>query len=155
MNRDETGRELAIHEPTASYSAEFVHLPLFDLEVAAGDGAVLDRENVAVTLAFRRDWLHREGLHAHALVLLQVAGDSMEPSLRDRDVILVDRSDRAVRSDRVYVIRVDGEAFVKRLRRDGDSIRVLSDNQAYLPWLRHRDEIAVLGRVVWFGRKML
>ena len=132
-------------------------VPLYDVRAAAGHGAMVDREQVIDFLAFRRDWLWKE-LHAKAndLYLIKVAGESMEPTLREGDVILIDPRQANVSSDGIYVLRIDDSLLVKRCQRlPGGKIMALSDNPAYKPFYIHdTPDVAIIGRVVWAGRRM-
>ena len=140
---------------------EYALLPLYDVRAAAGHGAVIEHEQVIDWLAFKKEWLHRE-LHANAsdLYLIEVDGESMEPTLRPGDIILVDRRDAStLPRDGVYVIRMDSTLLVKRLQRlPGGQVRVSSDNQAYEPFVieldKMDDQTSIIGRVVWSGRRM-
>lgn len=138
----------------------FAHIPLYEVKAAAGNGIVVSTEHVIDSLAFKNEWIHNE-LHVNPahLYLIYVEGESMEPSLRPGDVILVDHSDNTARRDGIYVIRMDGALLVKRLQRlPGAKIRVSSDNPAYTPFeidlVKVGDGVAVIGRVVWTGRKL-
>ncbi len=74
------------------------------------------------------------GRHGEYKIIL-VRGDSMEPTLRPRDPIVIDFGVRSIMGTGVYVIRIDEELFVKRLDRFPDgSIRVSSDNAFYAPY---------------------
>lgn len=140
-------------------STEYVSLPLYDLRAAAGGGAIVESEQVVDVLKFKREWIARE-LHANQkdLCLLYVDGDSMEPELRPGDIILVDRSDVGPNRDGVYVLRMDESLLVKRLQRlPGGGLRVTSDNEKYEAFtikFREAINIAIIGRVVWAGRRM-
>lgn len=140
---------------------EYALVPLYDVRAAAGHGAVVEEEQVTDSLAFKRQWIHQE-LHANPadLYLIYVDGESMEPTLRPGDVILVDRrSAQAVPRDGIYVLRMDGSLLVKRLQRlPGRKVKVTSDNPAYEPFELALDtpgeDLAIIGRVVWSGRRM-
>ena len=64
---------------------------------------------------------------------LQVKGDSMEPRIRQGDVVIV-RQQPDVDSGDVAVVRINGdEAVVKKLIKGKDSIALVSFNPAYEP----------------------
>lgn len=140
---------------------EYAPVPLYDVQAAAGHGAVVGLESVTDMLLFKRVWIHQE-LHANPsdLYLIHVDGESMEPTLRPGDVILVDRRNaQAVPRDGIYVMRMDDTLLVKRLQRlPGRKVKVTSDNPAYDPFELSLDDpgddLAVIGRVVWSGRRM-
>ena len=145
----------------AELGKEYALVPLYDVRAAAGHGAVVEHEQVADVLVFKREWIHQE-LHANPadLYLIHVDGESMEPTLRPGDVILVDRRNaQAVPRDGIYVLRMDGSLLVKRLQRlPGRQVKVSSDNPAYEPFDLRLDapgeDLAIIGRVVWAGRRM-
>lgn len=69
----------------------------------------MDGEAVKDYLAFRKRWLqkHLRVNPAH-LHLLFVVGDSMEPTLNEGDIMMVDTRDTALKRAGIYVIRIDG-----------------------------------------------
>jgi len=135
----------------------FVSLPLYDIKDAAnaasidGHGRVTDE-----MLQFSTAWIKRE-LNADPadLFLILVDDESMVPTLRPGDTILLDR--RTAKPDRegVYILRMNGVPLVKRLQiLPGEIVKVVSDNPAYETFtIRLSDindqEFAILGRVVW------
>ena len=143
------------------YGDEYALVPIYDVRAAAGHGAAVEFEQVTDALMFKRQWINQE-LHANAadLYLIYVDGESMEPTLRPGDIILIDRrSAQAVPRDGIYVLRIDGSLLVKRLQRlPGRRVTVSSDNPAYAPFELTLDaageDIAIVGRVVWSGRRM-
>lgn len=82
----------------------------------------------------------------------------MEPTLHDRDQVMVDLGDGLSRlRDGIYVLRMDDTLNVKRIAIEpqGRRISVLSDNSAYPSWRGlERRSINVVGRVLWFGRAL-
>ncbi|MFZ2948804.1 MAG: S24 family peptidase [Desulfuromonadaceae bacterium] len=139
----------------------FVQIPLYDVHAAAGAGAIVEHENIIDFLYFKSEWV-RFSLNASPqdLYLIHVEGESMEPTLRPGDVILVDhRTADTLPRDGIYVLRMDDTLLVKRLQRlPGNIIKVTSDNSAYDPFTISLGDpmagVAIIGRVVWCGRRM-
>ncbi len=121
--------------------------------IAAGSGANPDDERVLGSLAFRDDWLKRHSLNPTRCRVIEVTGDSMEPTLQHRAMILVDFQRTVRRRDKIFAVRTDDGPVVKRLQRDEDGWQLASDNPAYkpVPWPR---EAVVLGQVMWTGRTL-
>jgi SOS-response transcriptional repressor LexA len=135
-------------------SAEWVDIPRLGLGASAGPGAIAAEESADGRLRFSQRWLRTLGLDPGHLSVIEVAGDSMEPTLRDGDEILVDRSGRPWR-DGIHVVRIDDVLLVKRLEQGAaGTIRVISDNPAYANADRARDEVTIVGRVVWKGGRI-
>lgn len=123
------------------------------------DGEAAQGHEGGARLAFDRRWLQRLGtMDPDQLAEVEVEGDSMAPTLLPGDELLVDRSDdRARVRDGLYLLRVDGRLAVKRLTLHPVSRRVTvqSDNPAYADWPDlSLDDIAIVGRVVWKGRRL-
>lgn len=140
----------------------YVAVPLYNgVRAAAGGGAVIEHEAADDALIFKEDWIRFElGARPQDLYLIRVAGDSMEPTLRSGDTILVDR--RATRPDRegVYILRMNEMLLVKRLQAlPGGKVKVASDNQAFAAFDVQMEDIeggdlCIIGRVVWAGRRL-
>lgn len=135
-----------------SYEArvtDWFAVPRLSLGASAGSGASAEGEDAFDTFRFSKRWLREMGLDAKALSAIHVIGDSMEPTLRDGDEILVDTRPDTLR-DGIHVVRFDDMVLVKRLEtaRPG-RIALLSDNRAYRPIECDAADIAIIGRVVW------
>jgi phage repressor protein C with HTH and peptisase S24 domain len=83
-------------------------------------------------------------------------GDSMEPTLRDGDIVIVDTAQNAVNSqDRVWCIGHGDLGMIKRLRaRPDGGIEIMSDNSAVSSFIAYDGEVQIIGRVVFIGRRM-
>lgn len=81
---------------------------------------------------------------------LKVIGDSMEPTLKDKDLILVDRSLNKYDSNNIYLVNTTSGLFIKRLKihQDGEQISLISDNKLYLEYTLCVDEVTILGKVL-------
>lgn len=88
----------------------------------------------------------------NSIAALNVMGDSMEPTLIDREVVLFDRDDLDVGKGGIFVVSTNAGVFVKRvaLKIDG-ALELISDNKSYNSELivsGEVDAIRVLGKVV-------
>lgn len=140
-------------------SAAFVPIRAFDVSASAGGGAVIEDER-RVEMMVSRKTLDALGAAPSDVVGLKATGDSMEPTLSERDQLLIDLRDASIPRDGVYVMRLPygGELVVKRLQRLGDgSVKVISDNPSYEPFVLTQEQVAaakVIGRVVAATRTM-
>lgn len=134
---------------------EYALVPRYAVEVSAGHGAWPDQVDVVERLAFKRSWLVKLGLKEHNLVLVTARGDSMEPTFYDGDLLLVDVSQTGIVDGGVSVIRTDGLLLAKRLQAGfGDQVTVISDNPRYDRLTTTKDQLRIVGRVVWRGGKV-
>jgi len=127
---------------------DWVEVPRLALGASAGPGALSADEQAIGAFRFSSRWLRGQGLDPAMLSAIAVAGDSMEPTLRDGDEILVDRSPRPMR-DGIHVVRLDDVLLVKRLDlgRPGQ-VTLISDNAAYRSIEVAPGDVQVVGRVV-------
>ncbi len=124
-----------------------------EVRAAAGDGAMNDDETIMGYLAFRRDWLAKYGLNTKHCSIIEVSGDSMEPTLQARAMILVDHQRVRRLQNRIFVVGIDDGVIVKRLAHDNRHWQLVSDNKHYkpLPWPR---EARMIGQVMWTGKTL-
>lgn len=137
----------------------FVMVPRFDVQGSAGHGSVAHSEQIVDYIAFRSDWVRNAlGVPHKDLVLITIKGDSMEPTLSNGDLILVDTGAHRVDDSAIYVLRKLDSLFVKRLQHKLDgTVIVKCDNQLYDSETYSAEAasaLAVVGRVVWAGRKL-
>lgn len=84
---------------------------------------------------------------------LQIHGDSMEPRMKEGDVVIVRRQDDAESGD-VVIATVNGdEATCKRLRKYREGIELIANNPSYEPMFFTNQDIIekpvkIIGRVV-------
>jgi len=84
---------------------------------------------------------------------LKIQGDSMEPRMREGDIVIVRQQDHAESGDTV-IVTVNGiDATCKRLRKYRDGIELISNNPAYSPMFFSNEDIEIkpvriIGKVV-------
>jgi hypothetical protein len=136
-----------------------IKVPRLDIGASAGHGAITGSEAAVSHIAFDPKWLRQlcKGGTNH-LSFIRVQGDSMSPTLADGDDILVDGADSADRlRDGIYVLRREDTLMVKRLAINPFAAQatVTSDNPAYPEWKDvELSTLAVIGRVIWAGRRL-
>jgi len=140
----------------AEFAERSARIPFLDVEVSAGGGAVVESEDIRGGIAFDKRWISAEiGASPRDLVLIIARGDSMQPTIGEGAILLVDTARRALREDGIYVIRRDHLLGVKRLQHGaGDAIIIMSDNPAYASITVAPSDLDIVGRVVWVGAKI-
>lgn len=136
-------------------------IAVYDISASAGDGLIVpDYESVADQLAFPKGYLrHITNTHPTSLAIISVTGNSMAPTLSHDDIVMVDGTKTNYSYDGMYVVRHEGLLRVKRLRRSADpnTIVLKSDNVSYAPPTGEEvvsmNDVEIVGRVVWSGRK--
>jgi len=135
---------------------EVVKIPRYDVALAAGAGSWNERkrklDDIPFTRAFLLNRLFRTSTKGLAVVTAK--GDSMERTIMDGALVLIDEDDRSL-VDGVMAFVLDGEARIKRFRKTIHGVQILSDNPAYPPELVENsdlDRIQVIGRAKWVGQ---
>lgn len=123
-----------------------VAVPHLDLAAAAGAGRLTGEERVRRDVSLSRAMLRSLGIEPGAASVIDVAGDSMAPTLLDGDRVLVDAGDRRVTRGGVFVVRVDDLIAIKRVARSGEGWKLASDNPAFPPRRVQTDALSVIGR---------
>jgi phage repressor protein C with HTH and peptisase S24 domain len=132
-------------------------VPVYDIQASAGDGAMVGYESVAYSLAFPPDYLRRiTRSDPGNLTIISVKGDSMEPTLGDDDIVMLDMSKTSLGYEGLFVIRIYDVLHVKRLSHSRPGhVLVISDNRdKYPPCEYPVSEVEVVGKVLWAGGKV-
>ncbi|CAK2661222.1 Repressor [Vibrio crassostreae] len=119
--------------PMSEFKA-WSELPVYDVHAAAGAGTLVHGEFQLDTLMVPTSLLSEFDLCEKSASIIYVDGDSMEPTLSDKDRLLVDtRELQHPVSNGVYVIRIDEAVYVKRLKWNiaKGVYLIVSDNQDY------------------------
>ena len=137
----------------ASAPDEFITVPRLPLDASAGPGAFSAEEISFDSFRFSRRWLREMGLEGADLTAIRVEGDSMEPTLRSGDEIFVDRNKRS--GEGIHVVRIGDALHVKQVQASAPGrIALISANDSYAPIDLAREEVEVIGRVVWKGGRL-
>lgn len=142
--------------PTAPALRDYVEVDILPTYAGAGGGGTGegDVETALIPRVLIEDVLRGK---AADFLLIDIRGDSMEPDFRHGDQLLVDRRDRSWTQPGPFAIW-DGEYeeyVVKNLERaEGGQVRIFSSNTKYSPRLISSEETRVIGRPVWFGRRL-
>lgn len=132
--------------------AGFAEVPILDVRLAAGGGELTETAQQIGTMPFDYGLLRSLGRSsAEGLVVLEADGDSMEPLIADGARVLADTRDIRLREG-VFGFRMGDELRVKRLRKRGEGVEVISENSHYEPELlvgEALNDFAILGRVLW------
>ena len=136
--------------------SDFVLVSQLSVSVDSDVGSALVAELGA--LQFRRDFLRSVGVSAVNAALVHVAGTSMEPTIRDGAVLLLNRADGTPRRGSVYAFAWEGQMLVRRFQRVGDVWHAVADNADKSEHpdivIAGKAEGLVQGRAIWVGAKL-
>lgn len=127
--------------------------------VSDGNGGHITTDAVRGTWSLPNDYLNSElRVDANATRILEVQGDSMEPTLRSGDRVMINTRDKRPSPPGIFALWDGYGVVVKRLElipnSDPATVRIISDNQNHSHYERTADEVHLIGRVVWFARRM-
>lgn len=128
-------------------------VPIREIDLAFGmGGTYLDAVPVQETIIhFPVAWVRQfTDADPSMLVFARGDGDSMSPTINDRDIVLIDQRHRDInRQDRIWAIAYGEIGMIKRVRAMPDgSYKIMSDNAAVEAEIAVDGEMHVIGRVV-------
>lgn len=140
----------------ATIDAGTVELEQIDLRYGMG-GTYGDGPVMAERRSFSREWLRSISNTAPRHLFWAIGdGDSMEPTIRSGEVILVDRSNDTPRMDGGIWVVMHGEiGMIRRLRQLPDgTVELHSDNHLVRPQTAVDGELHAVGRVIAVVRRL-
>lgn len=141
----------------SSTDDDAVEIISLDLSLSMGPGTMIEEfvegEPVLMGLRFLQGITRTP---SDRLRLVRGIGDSMEPTLRTGDRVMVDINERQLsRPHGVYWIDHLGTHGIKRLRASGrGKIMVMSDNPLVSDYEVDAQDLRIEGRVIWFAREL-
>ena len=126
---------------------------------STGDGDDNPHVEIRGVMAFKSAWLRANNLNQKNLDVIYANGHSMEPTINDGDVLLVDESKVEPKDGQIFAMQSESKGtIVKRLvKSDYDGWIIRSDNPDKARYgdetLRDGEinEVRIIGRVVWRG----
>lgn len=161
--------------PGAPQPAPIVsNIPVLDIRPSAGPGRVADVVRATENLPLPGQFVSKIAPPGAQLACMRCAGDSMEPTIRDGAILIIDERQREPRpwkppgrklrrlptpDDDIFVFYHSEDLRLKRLRHLGDGfLAILSDNHDGNPpeiIKPGRDgSIRVIGKVVWWDNRL-
>ncbi|MEH6434326.1 S24 family peptidase [Massilia sp. DD77] len=129
------------------------HIPKVKLRLSAGiSGFEIEPERFdGSTTTVPTNWIERNNYSRENLIAIRVRGESMEPTLYEDDLVVINIADTSPVDSGVYAINYEGEPVVKRLSRDAGQWWLTSDNpdqRKYHRKLCQGNDCIIVGRVV-------
>ncbi|ESZ86344.1 MAG: hypothetical protein Q27BB25_14760 [Blastomonas sp. CACIA14H2] len=152
--------EGALPAPTADDIADQVggvRIKEIDLDYGMGASWIDGVPVTEVERVFPADWLVQfTRAHPQYLFFAHGAGDSMMPTIMDRDIVLIDTTQQTLNmADRIWAVAFGGAGMIKRLRPQPDGgVKLMSDNPSLRDEVAYDGELSIIGRVVGVMRKI-
>lgn len=166
--------EIAEEEPLRLKESEPAGSPVEEVDVRAGlgpgglipaeyqhteDGQTVGADPIRGEWRFPDYYIANE-LRARpdAVRIIELEGDSMSPTLLTGDRAMVDTTRRMPTPPGLFAVWDGFGVVVKRLEivpnSDPPSVRIISDNPKHDTVTRTADETNIIGRVIWYARKL-
>lgn len=137
-----------------------VDVPRYDVEGSMGPGSEPPDINMVVEhMSLDANWVRQNLTYTKLenLKLISGRGDSMAPTIRSGDAVLVDAGITSVEDDAIYFFLMRGKLQIKRIQRGLDGLTIISDNGQYPPIEvpgEREDDIKILAQIIywWTGR---
>lgn len=120
-----------------------------DVRASAGGGAFNFDENYEVLSIDKTIMNTLVASLPNRLDAINVDGESMEPTLQDGSIVFIDREQKNINKDGIFIACTAAGLFIKRVRQRADGmVELISDNKAYSPEIITASEVEIVGRVV-------
>lgn len=157
--QDEAAKPLSalVVDDRSRCDVDLIMIPMVEARLSAGTGSLETSGEIERTYAFRSDFLHRKG-NPDDMVLMRVGGDSMQPEIMDKDIVLLDQGKRDLRPGPIFAVGFEDAIYLKRVDKLPGKIILKSANPAYAPVeldIREQngESFHVIGQVIWCGRE--
>ena len=147
-------------KPVISLDGQSIYLPYYRMAASADEDMLAHEPELYQSLSFKSKWVQNVlKSKPKNLFLIDVIGDSMEPTFHSGDTVLIDTERAHLRSNGFYVFRLEDNLFVKKVEILVDGkIMIKSDNPNYETIILEEErerELEVFGRVVWRAEVMI
>lgn len=159
--KEPVGQEL--NENATMARPDSIDVPVMNAEGSMGAGRLVPEHDAIIdymrlSLAFLR---RRFTITSPSNLRVVIGyGDSMAPTIKDGDPVVVDTGVTELKIDGIYVLSRGDELFIKRMQRlVGGGFEMISDNQLYKPQVimdLAADNLVVRGRalIAWNSRDL-
>lgn len=131
----------------------YTEVPLREATGSMGGGSTETGDRTLTYLSFRTEWIRSKG-NPENMTVIRAFGDSMEPTIADGSVVLIDEGRRQFVKNKIYYLRYNGQMYIKRLvERDG-LLAIVADNDPNVYLVSDADDFEIIGRCVWAAREL-
>lgn len=139
--------------------ANMIYLRKLDVRACCGSSGYANLEedeseaNIEI-FGVNQQWFQENvnALRTQGYDVVTARGDSMEPTFKNGDMLIVDRHDCDAKREGIFCCLIDGDLYIKRLQKVPGAIRFVSDNKFYESFdIRKEDfdvRVRIVGRIV-------
>lgn len=137
---------------------DIIQVPSYGFRAGMGGGGVVIDEEPNTHWPVHKEYLKHVRLENADLISIEVEGDSMSPTLESGDQVLINQKDRNPARGGIFTIHDSDTLVVKRIEKipgtDPIMLRLISDNPHHNAYDVIADDTKIIGRVVWFARRL-
>lgn len=155
--------QVALEEPPRQYIAtrpdihfasndDFPAVRRVRLKLQAGvSGWAVEDVEDGPPVVFRKDWFAAHNYQPDKLLACRVQGASMEPTLYDGDLVVVNTAQRAPQDGRCFAMNYEGTMAIKRLVRDAGEWIIRSDNPDKIRYSdkKAHESVSLIGEIIY------
>lgn len=108
---------------------------------------VLGGENEKKVLEFSMDLLP-EPVNIKSLFAIKVDGESMQPVIKDRALVVADLSQKTVEHQDIYLVYQNNRMWIKQAMQEDTGMKFISINKAFSHLVYKEAEVRVVAKVV-------
>lgn len=135
-----------------------VKVPEYRVSFCCGNGTAepsWEEANDVHAAFYRSQFFRNNMIEARNCKRIKATGDSMLPTIMSDDFVLIDTSEEAtgrIQQGAIYAFSDGDQLMIKRIRKDGGRVYLISDNPTYKPIEMTEAEaaqrITIMGRVI-------
>lgn len=131
----------------------YTEVPLREATGSMGGGSTETGGRALTYLSFRTEWIRAKG-NPENMTVIRAFGDSMDPTIVDGSVVLVDEGRRQVVKNKIFYLRYNGQMYIKRLVERQGHLAIVSDNDPNVYLVSDADDFEIIGRCIWSAREL-
>ena len=147
---------IEISEAAPSDDDDYQAVKMLNVEVSAGSGAAgVEIIESLGALHFKRSYMSQHGINGNNSAIVSVRGESMEPTITNGAVVLINQNETSLKNGYVYALVLDADLIIKRLFFDSEKNKWVarSDNKKFED-RELNDSVTILGRAIWVGMSL-
>lgn len=89
-----------------------------------------------------------EPYNKDSLFALQVDGESMQPVIKNRSIVIADLSQKEITDESIYLIYHDNKMWIKKAKKDDTGISFVSINSDYSHLVYKQNEVHLVAKII-------
>ena len=120
-----------------------MNLPLITLDYVD----VLGGKNEKKVLQFSTELIHKP-VNKQSLFVIKVDGESMQPVIQDRSLVVADLSQREVEDKGIYLLYYENKMWIKKAKQEVKRMTFVSINEGFSHLVYNELDVRVVAKAV-------